>query len=215
MSYKKESKYFQLVYTKKDNEYIDELFSYVEKESKNITLFFGLESFEEKVSIKLFDDLNSFRDACSEVKGGAKVPLWLCGLSFRKNGKNHIYSLCLDEYKKTDGHNNCSLENFKQLITHEFVHACHRTYTNIKLPIWLGEGLATFLSHQYDGSELLFNATLEQIIKGGANYINYYTMFSYALNKYGKYYVLKLLNDEKYLEDETKKLYDEVEKIYK
>ena len=39
MSYKRESKYFQLEYTKKDNEYIDELFYSVEKESRNIALF--------------------------------------------------------------------------------------------------------------------------------------------------------------------------------
>ena len=100
-----------------------------------------------------------------------EVPLWLCGLFFRKNGKNYVHSLCLEEYRKTDDHNSCTLEIFKRLITHEFVHACHRIYSNIKLPIWLGKGLATFLSHQYDGVELLFDTTLDQIINGSADYI--------------------------------------------
>lgn len=107
------------------------------------------------------------------------------------------------------------MENFKLLIIHKFVHACHRKYSKIKLPIWLAEGLATFLSHQYDGKELSFNASLEQIINGGTSYINYYTMVSYALNNYGKDYILRLLRDEEYLERETLRLYDEVKLLYK
>ena len=212
----KKSKYFELEYTEKDEEYIDELFEYVEDESKYIVSFFDIDNFDNIVYIKLFDNLNTFRKECSKVKGGLEVPLWLCGLSFRRNGIDRIYALCLEEYKKTDGHNNCILEDLKRLIIHEFVHNCHRKYTNIKLPMWLGDGLATYLSHQYDGdNNLTFNASLDEVINGGVSYKNYYIMFSYALNNYGKDYILGLLKDEEFLKEETVKLYNEVSSFYK
>ena len=211
----KKFKSFELEYTEKDKEYINSLCSYIELHSEEILLFFDLDTFEESVNIKLFDDIETFREACSEIWKDKIIPKWLCGISFRKNGKDCIYTLSLDEYKKTDGHNNCTLENLKRLIIHEFVHTCHRKYSNIKLPIWLGEGLATFLSHQYNNKELSFNASLEQIKNGGASYINYYTMLSYALNNYGRNYILKLLKDSEYLEKETNKLYEEVNLLYK
>lgn len=211
----KKIKSFELEYTEKDKEYINSLCSYIELHSEEILLFFDFDTFEESVNIKLFDDLETFREACSEIWKDKIIPKWLCGVSFRNNGKDYIYTLSLDEYKKTDGHNNCTLENLKRLIIHEFVHTCHGKYSNIKLPIWLGEGLATFLSHQYDGIELSFDASLEQIINGGTNYINYYTMFYHTLNNYGKNYILKLLRNENFLEKETTKLYDEVKTLYK
>lgn len=211
----KKGKYFELEYTEKDEEYIDELFEYIEKESKYIVSFFDIDNFDNIVYIKLFDNLNTFRKECSKVKGGIEVPLWLCGLSFRRNGINYIYSLCLEEYRKTDNHNNCTLENLKRLIIHEFVHACHRKYTNIKLPVWLGDGLATYLSHQYDNNNFIFNASLDEVINGGTSYTNYYIMFSYVLNNYGKDYILSLLKDEEYLKKETVKLYDEASSFYK
>jgi len=211
----KKSKYFELEYTEKDEGYIDELFEYIEREAIEIVKFFGLENFGEKVSAKLFDNLESFRNICGEIWKDRKVPMWLCGFAFHKKGKNYIYSLCLEEYKKTEEHSNCTLENLKRLVTHEFVHACHSKYTNIKLPIWLGEGLATYLSHQYDDQKLSFNASLEEVINGGVGFKNYYTMFSYVLNNYGKNYILSLLKDEEYLKDETVKLYLEVSLFYK
>lgn len=211
----KKSKYFELEYTAKDEEYIDELFGYVERESRDIVLFFNLENFGEKVRAKLFDNLNCFRNACSEFWRDRKVPLWLCGFAFHKKGKNYIYSLCLEEYKKTDEHTNCTLENLKRLITHEFVHACHSKYSNIKLPIWLGEGLATYLSHQFDNQKLSFNTSLDDVINGGVGFKNYYTMFSYVLNNYGKHYILSLLKDEEFLKEETVKLYNAVSSFYK
>lgn len=215
MSSIKNSKYFELEYTGKDEKYIDELLAYIEEKSKDISLFFDIDKFDKKVCIKLFDNLVSFREACSEIWRDKKIPTWLCGLSFRIQDKDYIYTPSLEEYKKTDGHNSCTLENLKRLIIHELVHTCHRKYSNVQLPVWIGEGLATFLSHQYEGQELSFDASLEQIKNGGTSYVNYYTMLYYALNNYGKNYILKLLKDKECLEKETIKLYNEVNSLYK
>lgn len=208
--------YIELEYSEKDVEYIEELITYINYNSQEIIDFFGITNFGEKVSIKLFDNLKHFRVACGEIRTNKEIPLWLCGLSFYKNNKCIIFTLCLDEYKKTDGHNNDTLKQLKLLIMHEFVHACHQKFTsNTRLPKWMSEGLATTISHQYDNIEMYFDATLEQVINGETNFINYHTMFSYVLNKYGRNYILELLKNKEYLEKETPKLYEEVKLCYK
>ena len=63
----KKGKYFELEYTAKDEEYIDELFEYIEDESKDIVSFFDIDNFGDIVYIKLFDNLNTFRDECSKI----------------------------------------------------------------------------------------------------------------------------------------------------
>ena len=80
--------------------------------------------------------------------------------------------------------------------------------------LWLTEGLATFLAHQYDDKELEFNATLEEIKVGKTSYTNYYIMFNYVLNTYGKDYILKLIKDEELLQNETNRLYEETKERF-
>ena len=203
-------------YTLKDMSYIDELMGYVNSRFSEIISFFDMNDFDGQIIIKLFDDLECFRSKCMEKKN-CEVPVWLCGLSFYENKKHNIYTLCLEEYRKTKGHSMCSLNDLKLLLVHELVHACHLKYTNnMKLPVWLSEGLAVTLSHQFnDYEDLEFNATLEQMIKGGVDYKNYYVMFSYVLNNYGREYILKLLKDKEFLEKQTSKLHEEVIKNYR
>ena len=215
MNYIKKRKCFEFEYTTLDEEYIDELVSFIEEKYTDMMLFFDLDIIEKIVHIKLFDDLELFRNTCGALWRGKEVPSWLCGLSFRNQKEDYIFTLCLEEYKKTKGHHHCTLDNLKTLILHEFIHICHKRYTNIKIPIWLGEGLATYLSHQYDGEDLFFDATIEELLEGGTSYMNYYVMVSYALNKYGRNYILRLLKDEEYVKNETYKLYEEVKLIYK
>ena len=125
------------------------------------------------------------------------------------NGVYHINVLSLEKYKKTQGHEKHNLNDLKCLIMHEFVHSCVLKINNSSLPAWLNEGIAIKLSHQYDNKEYKFNASLNEMINGCNNYINYYTMFSYALDKYGKDYILDLILNNKAF-DETEKLYNDL-----
>jgi len=213
---KKNNEFLEIEYTEKDLDYIDELMSYMNSNLKEIINFFELYDFGEKVNIKLSSKLDTFRSSCLDIwNNNGNIPDWMCGLSFYKDNKYSIYVPCLEEYKKTDGHSNDSLNDLKLLLMHEFVHICHRKYNNnIKLLPWLSEGLATTISHQYDNYELSFDATLDQMIKGGTPYKNYHTMFLYVLNKYGRNYILQLLNDKDYLYKITPKLYEEVVSYY-
>lgn len=81
-----------------------------------------------------------------------------------------------------------------------------RRHSNITIK-WISEGAATYLSGQYENSDEI-NCTFEQLIDH-CSYPNYRAMFAYVLENYGKDYILKLIDDEELLKNETKRLFDE------
>lgn len=215
----KETKYIEIHYTDKDTDYINSLIDFIEKSEEEIVSFFDIENFGIKVMLNLFDDLGCFRKNISTRRKNNEVPQWLCGFSFIENNKFIINTLCLQEYRKTMGHANCNLKDLKHLIMHEFVHSCQQKYIKLntntnRMPIWLKEGMAIFVSHQYENTKLDFNATLKEIIDGNTSYSNYYSMFSYVYNSYGKEYILELLGNCDKLINETPYLFEEVKKYY-
>lgn len=205
----KELKYITLEYSNSDLEYIDELVEFLEKETKRVVTFFKIKDFGDKVKVKLYDDLNSFREDNYKIMK-REVPLWLAGLTFRDNG-DYINALSLNEYQKTKSHENGTLNDLKNLILHEFVHSCHYEINNNMRIVWLMEGLATNLSGQYVDNTPRFtkDVELEKMIKGGCSYINYYTMFKYVYDTYGYDYIMSLLTDIKLLESVTPRLFNE------
>ena len=56
----KELKYINLEYNECDKNYIDELIDYINLSSEEITNFFSIDSFNPKVDIKLYDDIDKF-----------------------------------------------------------------------------------------------------------------------------------------------------------
>ena len=74
--------------------------------------------------------------------------------------------------------------------------------------------MACLLSRQYDDVKLGFDATLDEVINGNTNYSNYYTMFLYVYNTYGKEYILELLRNSEKLISETPVLHEETIKYY-
>lgn len=204
----KELKYINLEYNECDKNYIDKLIDYINLSSEEITNFFSIDSFNPKVEIKLYDDIDKFNEWYYYFNK-KEAPLWFCGFSFKMNGVYHINVLSLEKYKKTQGHEKHNLNDLKCLIMHEFVHSCVLKINNSSLPAWLNEGIAIKLSHQYDNKEYKFNASLNEMINGCNNYINYYTMFSYVIDKYGKDYILDLILNNKAF-DETEKLYNDL-----
>ncbi len=204
----KELKYIKLEYNDCDTNYIEELIDYINLSSEEITNFFSIDSFNPKVEIKLYDDIDKFNEWYYYFNK-KEAPLWFCGFSFKMDGVYHINVLSLEKYKKTQGHEKHNLNDLKYLIMHEFVHSCVLKINNSSLPAWLNEGIAIKLSHQYDNKEYKFNASLNEMINGCNNYINYYTMFSYVIDKYGKDYILDLIINNKAF-DETEKLYNDL-----
>lgn len=211
---KKELKYMIIDYTEEDKAYIDSFTNLLEKISQEIIDFFAIEKIDTKINVKLYNSLEEFRKIYVEIgfkldKNG-QVPNWICGFAFKKN----VYTLSLKEYRKTKGHENDSLNDLIYLILHEFTHACNNIVSNNKKYAWLSEGLATTISHQYDNYKLFFNCSLNEMINGPTDYRNYHTMFSYVYKKYGKYYILSLINDFNMLEHDTPILFEEVKDYF-
>ncbi len=218
---KKELDSMIIYYTEKDMDYIDELADYVNNNCKEILDFFDILQLDKKVNVYFHNSVDEFREKCMEFGLGdenGNVPLWICGF---KNYLNDIHTLCLEEYRKTDGHKNGNLNDLKSLILHEFSHRAYSyatkdddiSYSKGRY-IWLNEGIATEISHQYDNVKLSFRASLDDMINGCNIYDNYHTMFVYTLETYGRDYVLQLVHDYDKLIEDTPKLFDEVKKVY-
>lgn len=216
----KRSKFQMLDYmivesTDKDKDYIDGFASKLNSISKEIIDFFEISKLSRKMPIMLYDSLEEFRkiykDFGYNLDDDGNTPLWVCGFSH----KGDVHVLCLDEYKKTFGHEDATSDNLLYLILHEFVHSCHGEFANInKCYKWISEGVATTISHQRDNDDMIFDSDLDGMMYGLSNYQNYHTMFKHVLDTYGKDYVLKLIKDSSFMESETPKLYEEVNNIY-
>lgn len=211
----RELNYMIINYSNNDLEYIDYICNELDKKSQEIVDFFDIKDFGKKVSVTLFDSLEVFRRKCAKVNrtSVSNVPEWVCGMKI-PNGD--IYTLCLDEYRKTKGHENKSIEDLVYLILHEFTHACHSKIKkdNQRGYAWLAEGLATTISHQYDNVNINFNATLEEVMYKDSDYISHHTMFKYVLDTYGRDYVLELIKNYDLLVKDTPKLYEEIRELY-
>ncbi len=91
-----------------------------------------------------------------------QIPDWIFGFAL----SNEVQTLSLSEYRKTKNHENATIIDLQKLIIHEFTHAAHNKIHNNCVMIWLTEGLATTLAHQYDDKKLKFDATLDEIKMG-------------------------------------------------
>lgn len=211
---KKQLKYMNIEYTKKDELYINDMVIYIEKISKEIVDFFGIKNFGNKVEVKLWDDVAEYRMRNFEIyptiaERVEDVPKWCCGFAYLDNNTSYVETLCLEEYRKTQGHENGKINELEDLILHEFTHAVHLKI-NDKDYCWLSEGLATTISHQYDNCDLTFDASLEQIMNDDyINYTNYHTMFYYVYETYGRDYILQLVNNFELQKQDTERLYNE------
>ncbi len=221
---KKELKNFIIKYSEKDLDYIDYIIDECEKRSDYILEFLGLEEVPYKIEIEIYPTLDEFLDyyvANSNYEKKEDVPTWLVGVCF---GGRCIKTLCFEEYKKR--HEYDDLDALPDLFLHEFTHAATRmaspeVYAKHKYPYWFLEGIATYLSGQYEhreekrGKSFSFNVSLDDVIKRGSFYPAYYLFFKYVVETYGRDYIIRLLNDYDLIMSETPKLYEEVKEHYK
>ena len=203
--------YFEIEYSKKDTEEIQLIANKLKDKYLDIMHFFNLERLERKVFIKLWDNLNEYRNFFNErmKEYNKKVPEWEVGRSISNFEECRIDLLNLEETKKCRGHQNDTIDSLIKVCIHEFVHTCHYTYNGNKDAMtWFSEALATNLSNQYEN--LYFNCSLNDILDGKANYINYYSMGKYLIDNCDKNYILELAKNKELLEKDTADIYDQV-----
>lgn len=205
----KELEYIELNFTEEDLDYVEEIIKKINSSSKEIVEFFELNEFGQKVVGRFWNSLDEFRKYYLEITKQQECQDYICGFRHAINGIEYIEILSLEEYRKTKSHENGTIEDLCYLVLHEFTHACHRKYVKEKCYLWLLEGCATTISHQFEKFPKTFRATLEQMKSGGASYNYYHAMFYYVFKTYGRKYILDLMKDFELLEKETPRLYEE------
>lgn len=200
--------YFEIEYSDKDTDYIHLIIQELKSKYLDIMKFFNLEKLDRKVSIKFWNNLIEYRTFFNNKmkKYNRTVQEWEVGRSTNNSKECRIDLLCLDERKKCQGHQNDNINNLIKVTIHEFVHTCHFAYNgNNNSMIWFAEALATNLSDQYEN--LYFDCSLEDILQGKTNYINYYTMGRYLIDNFSKDYILELAKNKELLEKDTINIY--------
>ena len=126
-------------------DYIDVLEEKLKKESSRILSFFELDGLKQQKKIKIWTDREKYRRYLEQYVD--KYYEWM-------NGDTHdgnINILSIEECRKTKAHQDMTLEEMLEVITHEFVHACQQEINpdaeNVE---WFWEALATNLANPFD-----------------------------------------------------------------
>lgn len=201
-------------YTEEEKEYINEFLENIIKESKTILEFFKLQKLEYPVIITFWDNLDKYREYRNKQleQYNKKVPDWEVGCAQSYPQEPHyIHILSLKERKKCYNHEKDAIKDIFLVGVHEYVHSCHSEYKKYNITLtYINEGLATYLSNQFDKSQNFeFNCTREQLLLGKTNYYNYYLIMKYIIENKPRKYILELIKNKEMQEQELDTLYDE------
>lgn len=214
---KKEGKYAVFEYEKQDENLIDELIKYLDYKAGDIYKVFNVKFENKKMHYKIFPtkkELDEFYKQCHNIDKNENVPNWIVGFANERN----IFMISYDDYKNVENHKNDSFDYYKKTFVHEFVHSVNRKYMKINNCDWtaryLGEGIACYLSGQYEGRKVKLDCSLDDLLEDKyVYYYNYNFLTKYLVENYDKDFVLSLMKSKNkaraFLKDE---LYDKVNK---
>ena len=206
---KYETNEYIIFYNDCDKEYIDDLIKYFETEKEKIFEFFDIKKLKKKLIVNLYDTIEKYAEYRKYHLSETSV-----GNFDADNNNYYIHMLSYKELLKRKGYNEKKLIDFYKLLVHEFVHVCHDNIAPIMSSlIWIREGIAILLSHQYDNFEIkLVDCKLEQLLNNDNKvyYNNYYSLIKSALINNGIDYVKKLVLDSEFGKEETSKIYNEL-----
>ncbi len=214
---RKETKFAIFDFEKEDADLIDYLASYLDNNAKVALDFFEVKVPKEKIHIKIMPtkkEYDEYYKVLYALPKDTKLKGWMVGTyNFEKN---QIVYLSLHDFKSTtqslkDAPFDEALIDYQKTILHEYVHYANglfRKKYNCSYPEkYLSEGIATYLSGQYDASTLNFDFEIEDVLDNNKNiYYSYYILTKYLVENYKKDYVLEVFKSsdasKKLLEDE-------------
>lgn len=207
------NEFFKIIY-RNDDKYINDIIEVLEKRTKDIANYFGINKVEEPIIIKMYYSIEEFKNYLIPYLKDGKYYDWMIASTHDGN----INVLTLDECRKTKSHNDRTLKQFLDGIMHEVVHKMHHIIkgNNKTKNAWFHEALATNLSNQ-EYSECDITCTLDEL-KTKYNeipnsYSISYTIGKYLLENYSHDFVISLCKDETILDEFAPKLFNEVANI--
>lgn len=202
------NKFCKLIYDENDP-YKDAIIKTINTRTQEIADFFGITRLEEKIVIKIYYTIDSFKDSLIPY---CKYYKWIIGHTYDGN-VNKLSFNCYDE----TSHKGASLKQFLDTIVHEIVHKMHHIIkgNNNTKNGWFHEALAITLSNQ-EYMECSIDCTLEDLKNNYEETKNAYHISAilgrYLLQNYSHEFIISICKDETILATFAPAFFEEVKK---
>jgi len=163
---------------KKINKKLAEFLETIEQE---LTDFFGFKA--KRPLLFLLDSRENL-----DIIWGKKTETWFVG-AFKNNS---VYILNPEVYEKVSSHKK---EEFWQTLKHEYCHAYYTQIAKSNYPIWLNEGLASFIS----GKKLILSNSRRTELLNVFDYFNRADKNVYAIGQFWVEYFIKKSGRKKFI----------------
>lgn len=135
---------YSIEYDKKSEPIVKTINDALSQNFQRVMDFWGIKKLDSTVQIRIFSDLEEWKSFFKSLSQGTYQE-YVTGCAIGSN----IYVLDYAEYKKLQSHRNDSIEDFKKIIVHEFVHICHLQLCKLEnTAFFMSEGLAAYLAGQ-------------------------------------------------------------------
>ena len=186
-------------------EYIPETVNYLETKMNDIMSFFELYSFNSKIKIIVYNDLELYK---KHIEQFFEYHDYMCA----DTNDGNINLLSLDAAHQTKEHANMTLDKFEKIVLHEFVHICQQEKEIEHIDddiIWFWEGLATNLGNPDNYEVIQINDTNEDINEFNCSADNYpiaFTIGNYMLENYLHEEIIEYVKYPSKLLDDSEKI---------
>ena len=207
-----ENDFFQMFY-KENDPYKDFIIDALNSKTKDIADFFGITKVDEKIKVIIYYSIDEFKNYLIPFLYDGKYYDWMIG-STHDGNINHLSLECCHQ---TETHSDRTLKQYIDGIIHEVVHKMHHLYRGEDETenAWFHESLATNLSNQ-DYKVVPITCTLEELKTDYNSVVNQYsisyTIGKYLLENYPHDFILSMCKDEKILDANAHKLFEETKK---
>lgn len=191
----------------KQLDYLDELEQKLKQESTRILNFFGLTGLSDVKKIKIWTDRKQYQQHLEQYVD--KYYEWM-------NGDTHdgnINILSIEECRKTKAHQDMTLEEMLEVITHEFVHACQQEINPAAENVeWFWEALATNLANPFDhvaSIQCEDDDLINNLNSIPYNYEISFTIGKYLLENYSHEQILDYVKNPDKLRKDAKTIFKE------
>lgn len=174
----------------KEIDYIQEVISVLENNTKSILEFFKLKNLSAKKKVIIWGDREEYKEHLKPFVKEYKE--WMCADTYDGN----INLLDISETRKSKKHKDIDIEEFGKGILHEFVHACQQEINSTSEgTVWYWEALATNLSGQKYTVISLKNCNFDKL-KKNFNTVEHGYSYAFTLGKF----MLENYSNEKLLD---------------
>ncbi len=202
---KKETKYATFIFEKSDEDLIEILVEHINTFANVAFNFFEVNVPNYKVKIHIIPTKAKYDEFYKKMYNKKQVKDWMIG-NYNPEQRTITY-LSLHDFKNT-AHKDIlknqaeALKHYKQTIFHEFVHYVNDIFVKehncSETEKFLEEGIATYLSGQYENKKPCLTASIEDLLdREKSPYADYFLITKYLIENYSKDYILQIIQSNR------------------